>query len=628
MNLNPFIPTFRFFSSDILFTDNTNPNQPMKNILTIIAMITLIFALSLLSSCRGHKGDRGIVENFSPHSTNMNVSDVPQKGITFGLNSYDTEGDAITFIIKSNPSKGNVALLDANTGSVTYTPRPGESGDDSFTFSAKETRDGGREGNTATVFLRILVPGTGGGGTKPEANFTAVVNGLKVDFNASFSKGVGLSYSFDFGDGTFRKFSTENKTTHTYAMSGRYEVTLWVVDSGNNLAKKMLPVSVSSGGGGGGGGGKEVPGSGNVLRANSFGGTGEDSARCVTATFDGGFIVAGVTFSSELRFGSRANDVVNGSSLGVAYWTKFDKDGKVVWTRTLPSGSHNANKIIAVNEGFIVAGMYKGEIRLDQSWTLPSYSNAGQAFVIVYSDAGQVMWARPIGGGGSSVFGMTKDSITDIAVSDNTLYLVGEYEGVARFGGSIKTLLNGGRFIASYNMPDGMLNWVMKPTDAYAHSVCVRKNGQLVVGGFDITMYLSNGSFVDKIQNRGGIVRPLSNGGFVVAEDVPFKDSFLACYNTSGEEVWSAYIGRVSMIDVYGDDSIAVNPSGMLKVFKVTGGLPIWSTPCFNANAIAIDLEGKVTVVGDHSTKTQVGNQWVEPAVGNEKADIITAVFK
>ncbi|MCK6695557.1 MAG: PKD domain-containing protein, partial [Thermoanaerobaculia bacterium] len=56
---------------------------------------------------------------------------------------------------------------------------------------------------------------------KPEAGFTAVVDGLKIDFTNT-SKNAD-SYSWDFGDGAT---STETNPSHTYAAAGIYKVKL------------------------------------------------------------------------------------------------------------------------------------------------------------------------------------------------------------------------------------------------------------------------------------------------------------------------------------------------------------------------------------------------------------------
>lgn len=62
----------------------------------------------------------------------------------------DPEGDALTYRIVSPPAKGS--LTGAPDGSATYTPAPGASGTDSFTYAA---HDGTSESNVATVTIAL-----------------------------------------------------------------------------------------------------------------------------------------------------------------------------------------------------------------------------------------------------------------------------------------------------------------------------------------------------------------------------------------------------------------------------------------------------------------------------------------
>lgn len=54
------------------------------------------------------------------------------------LVAQDPEGDMITFALLNMPSKGNVTLVDPNTGQFTYTPNANENGTDTFTFTASD----------------------------------------------------------------------------------------------------------------------------------------------------------------------------------------------------------------------------------------------------------------------------------------------------------------------------------------------------------------------------------------------------------------------------------------------------------------------------------------------------------
>jgi hypothetical protein len=72
----------------------------------------------------------------------------------FSLNCTDVEGDSLTCSVVDSPSNGAVNITDCDT--VTYTPNPGFSGGDSFTYSAN---DGIADSNTATVTITVSPAG-------------------------------------------------------------------------------------------------------------------------------------------------------------------------------------------------------------------------------------------------------------------------------------------------------------------------------------------------------------------------------------------------------------------------------------------------------------------------------------
>lgn len=77
---------------------------------------------------------------------------------------------------------------------------------------------------------------------KPQASFTAVVDGLKIDFTNT-SKNAD-SYSWDFGDGSL---STEQNPSHTYAAAGIYKVKLTATNAvGNATAEQEFTVTAGA----------------------------------------------------------------------------------------------------------------------------------------------------------------------------------------------------------------------------------------------------------------------------------------------------------------------------------------------------------------------------------------------
>lgn len=78
----------------------------------------------------------------------------------------------------------------------------------------------------------------------PSANFDYVATELRVAFSNTTSGGSGpFSYVWAFGDGSS---STDISPTHTYANTGRYQVTLTVTDGSNNQSSVTQTVIVAT----------------------------------------------------------------------------------------------------------------------------------------------------------------------------------------------------------------------------------------------------------------------------------------------------------------------------------------------------------------------------------------------
>jgi uncharacterized repeat protein (TIGR03803 family) len=74
------------------------------------------------------------------------------------LSASDPDGDALTYAIVANGSKGTAVVTNASTGAYTYTANSGTSGEDTFTFQVTDSR--GLASNVATVTVAIQPPPT------------------------------------------------------------------------------------------------------------------------------------------------------------------------------------------------------------------------------------------------------------------------------------------------------------------------------------------------------------------------------------------------------------------------------------------------------------------------------------
>jgi len=115
---------------------------------------------------------------------------------------------------------------------------------------------------------------------------------------------------------------------------------------------------------------------GEVEWQKTFGGEGNDEANSIQQTKDGGYIVAGWTYS----LGSGERD---------AYILKLNSKGEVEWQKTFGGeDSDIANSIQQTTDGgYIVAG-----------WTKSSGSRGEDAYILKLNSKGEVEWQKTFGG--------------------------------------------------------------------------------------------------------------------------------------------------------------------------------------------------------------------------------------
>jgi arginine repressor len=116
--------------------------------------------------------------------------------------------------------------------------------------------------------------------------------------------------------------------------------------------------------------------SGNVQWTKTIGGSYYDWAHSIIQSSDGGYVVAGETES----FGAGVTDI---------YVVKLDSAGNVVWTKTIGGSSEDrAISIIQSSDGgYVVAG-----------WTSSFGAGDVDIYVVKLDSAGNVVWTKTIGG--------------------------------------------------------------------------------------------------------------------------------------------------------------------------------------------------------------------------------------
>ncbi len=209
-----------------------------------------------------------------------------------------------------------------------------------------------------------------------------------------------------------------------------------------------------------GSGGKDVY----ILKLNSkgdlewqktFGGKDFDEANSIQQTIDGGYIVAGWTES----FGSGGDDV---------YILKLNSKGQLEWQKTFGGKDFDVAKSIqqTTDGGYIVAG-----------WTYSFGSGSQDAYILKLNEKGEVEWQKTFGGkygdvansiqqttdGGYIVAGWT----SSFGSGGSDVYILkldskGDLEWQKTFGGwyddaaySIKQTTDGGYIVAGWTKSSG-----------------------------------------------------------------------------------------------------------------------------------------------------------------------------
>ena len=134
--------------------------------------------------------------------------------------------------------------------------------------------------------------------------------------------------------------------------------------------------------------------SGELLWQHSFGGTSNDRGLSINPTGDGGFIVAGQTYSSD-------GDVTGAHGQSDAWVLKLDSVGDLEWQRAYGGSSTDlANVALQLPDGgYVVAGATSS-----MDGDVFGGHGALDAWVLRLDATGAILWQRILGGSGSEAF--------------------------------------------------------------------------------------------------------------------------------------------------------------------------------------------------------------------------------
>lgn len=266
---------------------------------------------------------------------------------------------------------------------------------------------------------------------------------------------------------------------------------------------------------------------GNLLWQKTWGGVGDDEANCVSVDSNGNVYVTGRTKSF-------------GAGNWVVFLLKYSASGNLVWQKTWGGSYTDYPYSISVDSS--------GNVYVT-GWSESFGAGGADAFLLKYSDSGNLVWQKTWGGSGRDyAHDVTVDSSGNVYLAGNT-YVYGE-------GGYDDA------FLLKYSSTGNLIwqkIWGGSGFD-WAHDVSVDSNGNVYVTGSTYSFgagesdafllkYSSSGN-LDWQKTWGGIFHEFAFGVnldssgnvYVAGATVSFGtggyDAFLLKYSSSGNLVW------------------------------------------------------------------------------------------
>ncbi len=428
--------------------------------------------------------------------------------------TYSLDSDSVdVYILKLN-----------SKGQLEWQKTFGENKDD-MANSIRQTTDGG-------YIVAGLTESFGSGGydvyvlkldskgwvdtTPPEVKFISPSDGVElggtIDINIDAKDNYDLEKVTLYIDGKKVKEYTSGPYKYSWdsskATEGTHTITAEAVDSSGNVGTKSVTMIMD-----------RIE---DVSWHKTFGGLDSDEAKLGQQTKDGGYIVAGSTYS----FGSGSQD---------AYILKLNAKGDLEWQKTFGGKDDDEAKSIqqTKDSGYIVAG-----------WTKSFGSGGYDVYILKLNAKGDLEWQKTFGGeyddvansiqhtkdGGYIVAGLTNSYGSRKDVYILKLNAKGEIEWQKTFGGEY----------------DDVANSIQQTTD----------------GGYVVAGYKGGNVYILKLNSKGdlewqktfggeyndiaNLIQQTTDGGYIVAGVAGWtrlfgseeKDAYILKLNSKGDLEW------------------------------------------------------------------------------------------
>ncbi len=305
-----------------------------------------------------------------------------------------------------------------------------------YTVTLQAYNSGGFNSTRITGYVNVTR-----GAVAPAASFTANATSGTAPLDVSFtdtSTGSPTAWNWSFGDGNY---SEEQTPVHTYESEGTYTVSLNATNAvGSDTVTETDYISVL----------QAAP---DLVWEMSLGGSSIDNANSIVQTSDGGYIVAGDSFSTDGN--------VTGNHGGNDDWiVKLDSVGVISWQKSLGGSDIDTASSIAQTSdgGYIVAGS-------SASTNGDVTGNHGNTdyWIVKLDSTGAISWQKSLGGSSG-------DIATSIAQTVDGGYIVAGY--TQSKNGDVTGYHDGGTYTFDY--------WIVKldSTGAITWKKCLGGSAQ------------------------------------------------------------------------------------------------------------------------------------------------------
>lgn len=311
-----------------------------------------------------------------------------------------------------------------------------------------------------------------------------------------------------------------------------------------------------------------TPASWSLLRATSFGGSGDDGATAVKAASDGSQYITG-RFGSAIQFGNTPLTSYGGEDI---FLTKIDPSGAVLWAIQAGGSSDDFGQALALDAAdniYVTGEFYKSAtFGSTDGNTLLANGVDYTLFLAKYSSSGVLAWVQT---GVTACFPGCYNWGIGVAVepTSGTVYLTGISQTDTTFSSADGT----------YHTVPGIWNWHMSlvryDTDGNFYwgetnaaspnsmgiSVAVDKSGSAYVVGWlenQTTFYSQNGKNI----TITGFSPGQSDGNYP-------GDGYLVKYDSSGNAVWVNHFGGY----IAHANAVAVSPAGDISLVGDIGNI-------------------------------------------------------